>query len=120
MPRLPATCPEVIGEGLPSQAQALGQERLYPQPYRSASARVCATPSTVTATTINKSASSTRPPSVYLHLLQGVECPKIRNGAVVAHVNTLTHILINLRVLQRTQLHKAEQSRGASAQVTTA
>ena len=31
----------------------------------------------------------------------GIERPKIRNGQAIAHLNTLTYVLINLRALQR-------------------
>ena len=37
----------------------------------------------------------------------GIERPKVRNGQSVAHLNTLTYILINLRALQRVRSTKA-------------
>jgi hypothetical protein len=34
-------------------------------------------------------------------LALGIERPKLRNGAAVANLNTLTYVLLNLRALQR-------------------
>jgi len=40
----------------------------------------------------------------------GIERPKLRNGAAIANLNTLTYVLINLRALQRVRV----QQRGTS------
>jgi hypothetical protein len=40
----------------------------------------------------------------------GIERPKFRNGFSIAHLNTLSYVLINLHALQRIRLHKAELS----------
>jgi hypothetical protein len=38
----------------------------------------------------------------------GIERPHIRNGAAIANLNTLTYVLINLRLLQRIRSHQPE------------
>ena len=38
----------------------------------------------------------------------GIERPKVRNGRSVAHLNTLTSIVINLRALQKARRINAE------------
>jgi len=40
----------------------------------------------------------------------GIERPKLRNGAAIANLNTLTYILINLRALQRVRAKKQSLS----------
>ena len=36
----------------------------------------------------------------------GIERPHLRNGAAIANLNTLTYVLINLRMLQRIRAHQ--------------
>jgi hypothetical protein len=40
----------------------------------------------------------------------GIERPKLRNGAAIANLNTLTYALINLRALQRVRAQKRDES----------
>jgi hypothetical protein len=40
----------------------------------------------------------------------GIERPKLRNGAAIANLNTLTYVLINLRALQRVRAKKQAPS----------
>lgn len=37
----------------------------------------------------------------------GIERPRLRNGQAIANQNTLTHVLINLRALQRIRERKS-------------
>ena len=40
----------------------------------------------------------------------GIERPKLRNGAAIANLNTLTYALINLRALLRVRAQKCDRS----------
>ena len=59
---------------------------------------------------------STLPIEAFLALLQayGIERPKVRNQDSVAHLNTLTYLVINAQALQRARAKNAARTQAQS------